>query len=324
MKFRTNQLIASEGALSYKDENGKEVFKMKKWDKLKTFIGKKVPIVDEHPPSKVLTGFEKIYGTGTVKQCPDGRHALCADMQLDDNAPKKSGYSLGYPYEQVNEEGTHKGKTYTIVQDILGLNHIALTNYPRNNTAIAVTGDSEDGKKEVIKYFFAMDSFSNNEINSNLKREKNKMTDSEKDLIAEVATLKATLATKDKQIALEADSRKASAAKDKEIEELKRGVDSLKKANEKLITDQAKFDMDSIMESYPKLDKELFKGATPESISLLKRAVDSIKTMAVAKATFEEVDSDENGNYSLDVDGKTIQGSDNDQLTWNPEKEVFE
>ena len=332
MRILKNQLIASEGALPYKDKNGKTVFRMKKWDNLKKFIGLEIPIIDEHPEGKMLTGFEKLHGVARIKQCANGNKSLCADMELDDNAPKKKGYSIGFPYDEIVEDGFHLGNSFSSIQDLLGLNHVALTNYPRNHTAVAVTGDDKNGKNTVIKYFFGMDSFRNTEFSSdNDLGDKNKMTENEKELIAKVARLEADLALKATKTQLAADSKKLLAEKDEEIakvktesEKYKKAIDSLMEKEKKNIANQAKTDIDSIYVDLPKLNKEFFKGAKPSEVTWVKKAVDAFKTMTIATGTFEEVDSDEDGNYSF-KDGDTgVQGNDDDQLTWNPDKEVFE
>ena len=73
MKLK-NQPLAKEGKLPYMQKNGRVIYKIKRWKDLKTFIGKRVPIVDEHPINAkgeldFIDTNTKIYGYGTVKQC---------------------------------------------------------------------------------------------------------------------------------------------------------------------------------------------------------------------------------------------------------------
>jgi len=144
-----NQPIAKEGILSYKDG-----MKLKRWEDLKRNIGRIVPILDEHPSIKngnngLVTAADKHFGKATIKQCRDKKR-LCADLDLDDDAPVKKGFSIGFPFEQLNEPGIHDGNRYDSIQANLVIDHLALTNHPRDTEELMITGD--------VKYYFVGDS----------------------------------------------------------------------------------------------------------------------------------------------------------------------
>jgi hypothetical protein len=143
--------VAGESALPYvvKDEKtGKKkvIFRAKKWEHLKLNIGRTVPIIDGHPDENngfegLFSGKEKTYGKGTIKQCPTGEKRLCMDMVLADGTPIRKGYSIGYPYAKIEEEGDIDGQHYDEVQGYLLIDHAALTDGPRYNRALQVAGD---------------------------------------------------------------------------------------------------------------------------------------------------------------------------------------
>jgi hypothetical protein len=150
-----NQPIANAGVLKYSDGN-----KLKKWEDLKDNIGMVVPIINEHPGDDngmegLFSGKEKIWGLGKIKQCPKGSESLCADMYFINGAPIKDGYSIGFPYQPVSEVGEFKGVKYDEIQSKLKINHIALTDNPRNPKALQMMGDSKlalvDGQVQWVK-----------------------------------------------------------------------------------------------------------------------------------------------------------------------------
>jgi hypothetical protein len=137
-----NQPVAKEGALEYR-----EGFKLKRWEDLQKNIGRTVPVLDEHPSydngnKGLYSGNEKRFGDGVLKQCPNGTKSLCADIKLADGSPVKTGYSIGYPYEEIMESGEINGQHYDSIQANLLVNHIALTNDPRDEAALQIAGDS--------------------------------------------------------------------------------------------------------------------------------------------------------------------------------------
>lgn len=191
-----NQIVASEGKLPY-DEDGKRVWKWKRWANLKKFIGVKVPIVDEHPVDSngkgtLISTDTKIWGYATFKACPKSKKILCASMELDDDAPKKRGYSNGYVYA---EDQLKKGEDGDYAQEIHRMDHVALTNNMRLAIAkrkVGVAGDTSENN-EVNKYWIGYDSFSFQPIVDNRSDESvNIMSaDKEKLLLAELDSIKA-------------------------------------------------------------------------------------------------------------------------------------
>lgn len=146
-----NQPIAREGVLEYTE--GK---KLKKWVDLEKNIGRIVPILDEHPSIDngnwgMFSGKEKIHGYAELKACPKGSKVLCADEHFFDNAPVKKGYSIGFPYFEDKTTGDYNGQHYDEIQSGLVIDHIALTNIPRDQKALQVLGDSSD-KGQVAIY----------------------------------------------------------------------------------------------------------------------------------------------------------------------------
>jgi hypothetical protein len=157
--FLKNQPIAKVGVLDYSDGR-----KLKRWEDLKRNIGRIVPIVDEHPSVKngnegLVTDGDKRFGKATIKKCNKEKR-LCADLDLDDDAPIKKGFSIGYPYEQVEESGVHDGERYDSIQSNLVIDHLALTNYPRDVEAVQVSGDT--------KYYIVGDSGDQITVNNSL------------------------------------------------------------------------------------------------------------------------------------------------------------
>lgn len=152
-----NQPVAREGVLEYNDGR-----KLKRWDDLQKNIGRIVPILDEHPGADngnrgLYSGKEERFGYGIVKACPGGNKQLCADLVLADGAPVKAGYSIGYPFLNVREAGHHADGDYDAIQASLVIDHIALTDGPRDNKALAIAPDSE----EPVTYMPAGDSVDN-------------------------------------------------------------------------------------------------------------------------------------------------------------------
>ncbi len=154
-----NQPIAKQGVLDYSDGR-----KLKRWEDLVRNIGRVVPIIDEHPSVEngnggLVTSIDKRFGKATIKKCKK-ENRLCADLDLDDDAPIKKGFSIGYPYEHVEENGVYDGERYDSVQANLVIDHVALTNYPRDVEAVQVSGDT--------KYYIVGDSGDQITVNNSL------------------------------------------------------------------------------------------------------------------------------------------------------------
>jgi len=260
-----NQVIASEGVLKYVDGN-----KLKMWDDLKLQVGTLAPIIDEHPSSNngnngLISGNEKVYGYGEIKTCPLGRKTICADAILDDDAPLKKGYSIGFTYNEEKQSGEYEGQKYDGIQHITGINHIALTDAPRNPVAVMVTGDSNStpnstqSKEQVVKYRIGYDSFKSfkfsraDKLMTKEDEEKSDL-DSLKKEIAELKTSKKEFdATLLKVKNLEEDKIKIEAARVK----AEGDSNTYKQRLEEEITKRVKSEVDSLVSEY-KFDSKDF------------------------------------------------------------------
>jgi len=235
---RRNQVIATEGILPYKMDDGSIRFLFKKWDDLKKFIGKNIKVVDGHPPSGLIETNTKILKELEIRQCSQGKKALCVDYTLEENMPNRKGYSIGYVYEPADEEGIHNGKPYDGIQKIEFIDHLALTDMPRNPTTV-VTDDiyGEIGNsigncnEEVNKKTIAFDSY--RDFNKENPKVKVKAMTDEKDLLNEISSLKTEIATlKATQSATDAFAEEIDALEIKNAElqkELSIKVDAIKK-----------------------------------------------------------------------------------------------
>jgi hypothetical protein len=158
-----NQPIAKEGTLPYRDGN-----KLKRWEDLKRNIGRKVPVVDEHPPVDngrrgLVTDQDRRYGDAIIKKCARGNR-LCADVILDDDAPIKKGYSIGYEFLQVDRKGEFDGTPYDSIQANLAIDHLALTDYPRDEDELQIAGDSREVPEYARETRITPDNTSNNTV----------------------------------------------------------------------------------------------------------------------------------------------------------------
>ena len=158
MKLKQNQIIATEGVLPYM-KNGKVVWKLKRWGNLQNLVSQRPYMTDNHPNGKIITTNTKLFGTAEVKACGIGLNKLCADMAIDDNAPERAGYSIGYEYDTIDESGMFEGQHYDEIQEITRIDHIAMTDMPRNTEAIA----TDESKNFGVCY--EIDSTSENKVN---------------------------------------------------------------------------------------------------------------------------------------------------------------
>lgn len=131
MKIIKNQIIAKEGVLTYGDRRY-----LKRWSDLEKLIGNELPIPDEHPLGNKMRPDIRSFGKAKFKKCPLGANLLCADLYLDDDAPDKLGYSIGFPFKEINEPGTFHAEHFDAIQVISDVDHLALTNFPRDPNAI--------------------------------------------------------------------------------------------------------------------------------------------------------------------------------------------
>lgn len=152
-----NQPVAKEGVLPYSD--GK---KLKKWEHLKQNIGRVVPVLDGHPSNEngnfgLFSGKEKIHGYAFIKKCSKDKR-LCADIKLFDEKMMRKGYSIGYPYLEDKSPGEYEGEHYDEVQSNLIVDHVALTDYPRDPRAVKSFADSKTVVYEGVPITVAGDS----------------------------------------------------------------------------------------------------------------------------------------------------------------------
>lgn len=283
------QPIAHEGVLPYRDGN-----KLKKWDSLQRFDGKFVPIVDEHPDRNngrngLLTGSEKVYGVGFIQKCPN--KTLCADMALEDSAPRKKGYSIGYIYNHIDEAGVYKGQAYQSVQDIQDIDHIALTNSPRDARALATAGDSDNTKAlqnntAVNKYWVGYDSFkefiNDFELISMTKPDSKSEGDGQAPgpetptpiQISFDANGFAQLAQTLTKMQTQLDSM-AEKKTEADAEVWKNRFEELKGKYVERDAEQFAADIDSLVKKYD-FDKKFFHGIDPNSLAWVKKVMDLV------------------------------------------------
>lgn len=276
MKFLGNQLIAREGVLPYED--GKK--KLKKWEDLKQFIGKKGRIVDEHPEVKI-TMDEKIWGFGEVKQCPNGEKALCADMYVEDDAPDKIAYSIGYLYIEENESGEFEGETYDSIQRLQELDHIALTNYNREPRAVKTLYDSKD---KVNKYFIGYDTYMINKTPKIGVIKENKMAEKIEELMTKMAEKDAMLAKLTTEMKLSADSNKQLKERDQMIKDLETKLKSEVDARVTRDALQAKLLKDELLKW--KIKPELLEKVGLDALKFGKMIGDSVAKLPRADSEF--------------------------------------
>jgi len=144
-----NQPIAREGRLPYRTMDGRVLWKLKKWDDLKANIGRRVPIIDEHPSPHngrggLFNGQKRIEGWATIKQYKNYK-MLAADMELLDDFAEKNGFSCGYPYIPLipdERDRVFDGGPVDEIQSQLQIDHIAFTDDPREPTGLLSAWDA--------------------------------------------------------------------------------------------------------------------------------------------------------------------------------------
>jgi hypothetical protein len=142
-----NQPIAREGVLPYRREDGTVIRKFKRWKDLKKNIGKRVPIIFEHPDGNngrrgLFNNRKRVEGVAVIKRYKNFK-MLAADMYFRDDFKPAKGYSMGYPFKRVVKSGRDdNGHSYDEVQAELTVDHVALTNNPREPTALQSAWDA--------------------------------------------------------------------------------------------------------------------------------------------------------------------------------------
>jgi len=289
MKILKNQPIAREGALNY---DGK--WMMKKWDNLRQFIGTTVPIPDVHPLDETgrLKTFsnEKSWGFAEVKQCPNGHKQLCADLYLEDDAPDRAGYSIGFVYDELEEHGIlDNERTYEGVQVLSKLDHLILTDVNRDPRALRLYGDSKDNDNNVNKYLIGYDTYmiENKTPIEGVNKIENKMSEELKDSLMTIGELQKELAV------VNADSDTRLKERDSLIAKLQEALTvetDARKSKEKILGDSLRTEFAAL-----KLDKEILENQTLESLKFAKIVGDAIMKLPRADdEIIEEVEGDSN------------------------------
>jgi len=292
-----NQIAACEGVLEY---NGKAF--LKPWEDLKTFDQRIVPIIDEHPPKNngndgMISGAEKVYGTALLHQCVKGEPILCFDADMSNDAPTKNGYSIGFVFHEEAQSGEHLGKKYDGIQHITDIDHIALTNFPRNTIALAdsVAGDSitqtplpSNNRVNISKLGY--DSFNafKLEKSEEIQNKVDRMPKTAEELQKEVDALTSKLAEGMKApiptpAIPETDSKLKDLEKklaDSESMKSKMEADAkrYKEEFEKRIAQDAKRDIDALHNEI-NMDPKSFEGDSPEVIRGAMKVLNHLRTM---------------------------------------------
>lgn len=131
MRILKNQIIAKEGVLTYGNKR-----LLKRWSNLEQYIGITRPITDDHPPGNRVRPDTKIYGKFTIKKCPLGANLLCADLELNDDAPERLGYSIGFGFRELAESGKFHAEHFDGIQELTEMDHLALTDQPRESISL--------------------------------------------------------------------------------------------------------------------------------------------------------------------------------------------
>lgn len=293
----TNQVIANEGVLSYA---GKAMLKL--WDDLKNFDGKIVPIIDEHPNSNNgcdgrVSGKERVYGTARIHSCVKGAPVLCADFDGSTDMPMKNGYSIGFVYNEEAKSGDHLGKHYDAIQHITEIDHIALTNLPRNPIALSNWPPAESllpardsAKSDVVIYGLAYDSFNafklQNDSDKTGSSVESKMPEDIEALKKEIADLKAEKAKASKDST--AIDSKALEDKIKSLESDKAKFEAdakqIRSLYEKEVAKQAKLAIDSLVGGFG-VDAKSFDGKTKDFVDGAMFLANHIKSQPSSSST---------------------------------------
>jgi hypothetical protein len=303
--------------------------KAKLWKDLEANIGKDIPILYEHPDKGngkdgMYSGKEKRYGTARVKACPIGEKLLCADLDLDDNAPKTKGYSIGFKYKPLVGSGELGGKIFHVIQSGLKIDHLALTDFNREPIAEAdgenttlIPGDTTYGLDSLVetstavstdttgihKYEIAYDSFRFSSPSGGTKHKQDdvKMADDEKlvkhlesevdSLRADIETKKGLIADKDSKIA---ELEKTITDKDSKIAELNKSNETLAAGIKAYKDKDDKKELDSLLDKTKiKPDDTDLDGATPDNVTFALKIINKLN-----------LDNDEDSNYRSDDDSK--------------------
>ena len=289
VKIKKNQVIMTEGVLPYVNDDGSVSYKLKKWGDIKGLIGKLPYITDEHPMNKSIDTNTKLFGNVSLHQCANGAKSLCGVVNLDETAPEKLGYSAGYTYIEREESGIFEGQKYDSVQEITRIDHIALTDYPRNIEALATDKKQNYGMIYKIPIAtIAGDSISSEGVNINkfaydsvrpfeFKKSSDK-TGEDKIMPDDIKELNKTITAQNKQLAKYEAQKEANDAYKKEKKELikendslkaekkeiKTAYDSMKKILELQQQDKMKIAIDSLIKAG--VDAETLKGKSWENI----------------------------------------------------------
>lgn len=274
-----NQPIAKEGVLDYGN-----IKKYKRWENLKSFDTISLPIIDDHPSqdngNDGLWKDEKVWGYATVKICPKEKRILCADLDLDDDAPVRNGYSLGYKYAPILKEGSKNGVKFQMIQDIKELDHLALTNFPRDSYALRRTDNDSNNtdNTERNNMFVGYDHFKTffnrsltsdqSKKNSDVKNMGNdaKTPDSPEHIDADtIASLRLKIQKLESQKEFDAKLKEKMDAVQKELDAEKADKLKLKKSHDSMLNQLISTNLDSLNTEFG-IDKAEFDKKSPDFI----------------------------------------------------------
>jgi len=292
MRLLKNQPIAREGALNF---NGK--WMMKKWDNLKQFIGKKVPIPDDHPSDEegryrfFDKDKDKNWGFGEIKQCPNGNKQLCADIYLEDDAPERAGYSIGYGFTEVMEPGDiNNTQRFDGYQKLNVMDHIALTDAHREPTAVKFYTDSKDDDNNINKYSIGYDTYIIEKTPKKGVEIENKMSEQLEKSLMKIGELEKELELKN--TGFDSDLKDKDETIVKLREQLKKEFDA-RKSKELIQGDSLRAEFAELEE----IDKDALKNATLDQLKFAKIVGDAIRKLP--RADDEEIEEIE-GDSDLD------------------------
>jgi len=292
MGGKKKRVIMKDGVLPFINADGSISFKLRRMVNFKKFFGKKIPIVDNHPKGPVGNSDAKVFGSAEIIPCDKSDKSICAIINLKDDAPKRAGVSLGYIYQDSNTKGVFEGLEYDTEILPAELDHLALTDIPKDprllehNSAEALGsyyGITNESSGSIDKYYFAYESYIGNKKEGgieNIAQDKEKgvkLTMAEKELMELNAELQSKIAAMEAKLQAQESFEKELSKYSDKINELKTqlekvekektlAVESLKKIEEdqkKERLEKAKAKVSEMIKTIGKED--IFNGLTPEA-----------------------------------------------------------
>lgn len=304
IKFKTykDHIIAKEGILPYKND-GETYRALKRWVDLKRWIGKTTLVTDDHPLTDGITDTTPLFGKAQVKQCPIGANLLCAEVTLLEDAPIRSGYSVGFGADLNWTPGEFGADNYDFIQELDDdLDHLAMTDHSRDrNALVPIIGDTLQSPLQAIMkvnnsamIFDSYNTCLNKEINN---IEDKYMPKTIEELLAEIVKIKD-------------DHKNEIANKDKIVDgltnELKVIEDAKIAKQKKLIEDAVNY----LKDKWEFTDADI-EGYTPQFLLGVKHGIEIVTTQTKNSAEVINTDSTKK-KKNLDVnnmifkDGKLV------------------